>query len=152
MREESFFVEFIGPSFNAIMGAKSKTGKSLGVGLYIGAKKKVGDALVVAGVKHIAAFTKPVEIWYFPRVAGSAGRKEYDCLNFSITYKLIEDWLVKFKVITDDNRDWVHWAHLGRPEIAEDGIPGIRVVVRELDAPSQWQDSLELVVTPEIPF
>lgn len=153
-RTERFFVEFIGPSINAVMGAKSKkTRKWLGVGLYIGAKKAIGNAMVAAGVKHIEPFTKPVELWFFPQVAaGASGHisKAFDCLNFGISYKIIEDWLVKFGKIRDDNRDCVHGAHSMRSEIAPDGLVGIWVVACEVEnaAPLGFQDDLGLVEPP----
>ena len=137
MRREELFVEYLGPSLNAVLGAKSKkTGKHVGVGLYIGAKKAAGNALLVAGVKHIEPFCRPVELWFYPRVEVNAGRKEYDCLNFGIVYKILEDWLVKTGVIGDDNREWVRGAHCMRSEPAPDGVPGILVVIQEVDAPA----------------
>lgn len=149
MRVERLFIEYLGMSLNQ-MRAHPKAR-----GVYIGERKKIGDALMYAGVKQIAQFTHPIDIWYFPQVVvGKSGRisKQFDCINFGITYKCIEDWLVKFGVLVNDDRDWVYAVHCGRSELADDGIPGIRIGLIELDVAVQWQDSLELVVTPEIPF
>lgn len=133
MRREEIFVEYLPPTMNRVIGAPK------GRFLHMGAKRKAGDALMVAGAQHIEPFCRPVEIWYFPMVTrGKSGRmlKEHDTLNYTLGYKVIEDCLVNLGVLPDDSRDWVYGAHCMRPEPADDGVPGIRVVIQEVDGQS----------------
>ena len=150
MRTERFFVEFIGSSLNAIVGHPK------GAMIYRGEKKKIGLYMQAAGVQHVEAFERPVEIWFRPMVVrGKSGRmlKQYDCLNFGITYKIIEDWLVKLGVIRDDNPEYVHGSHMLRCLEAQDGRPGIWVEVREVEGPLlPTQENLFAGVSSNSPF
>ena len=130
MREERFFVPSIGDSLNTIVGHPK------GSFVYKGIKRTVGTAMQFAGAQRLKPFHTPVEFWFYPKVVrGKSGQisKKFDCLNFGITLKIIEDWLVKFGVLKDDNRDWVYGAHCMRCELAEDGVEGILVVMREVE-------------------
>lgn len=146
MREERFFIEHIGDSLNVILGHPK------GHHIYRGSKKKIGQCVMVAGAHHLAPFTRPIEFWFRPRVApGHNGRiaKAYDAVNFACTYKAIEDTLVQAGVLANDNPEWVHAVHCLRAEPAMDGIPGIEVVIREVDAPAIGrQEGLELEEAP----
>lgn len=122
--------------------------------VYAGEKRSFGDAIGNAGVRTLEPFHKPIELWFFPRVVvGKLGSisKTFDCLNFGISYKILEDWLVKCKVIYDDNRDCVYGAHCMRSELAEDGRVGIWMVIREVESATAigYQEELVLPVQPE---
>ena len=142
MREELFFVEYIGESMNTVLGHPK------GRFVYAGIKKKVGEAMQVAGVQHIEPFERPIEIWYYPlvtRLKSGHISKSFDCLNFGITYKTIEDWLVKFGKLEDDSREFVYGAHMMRAQLAKDDRAGIMVKINELEVnPFPKQSPLEL--------
>ncbi len=116
--------------------------------VYQGEKKKIGLAMQYAGVQHLAPFERPVDLWFFPRVIyNKSGRipKMYDCVNFGPTCKSIEDWLVKFGKLRNDSREYVWGCHTLRAELAEDGIPGMALVITEQDGePFPIQAELEL--------
>lgn len=147
-RTEQFFVECLGESLNILFGHPK------GHFVYKSVKKKVGLAMQVAGVQHLEPFIKPVHLWFFPHVMrGKSGHilKEFDAGNFGATNKIIEDWLVKLGKIRNDTPDVVFGCHAMAPRLAEDGFPGIMVLVREVEgaAPLGYQESMELVGEPE---
>lgn len=144
VRTEEFFVPEIGQSLNAIIGHPK------GHHIYRGLKKKVQRAMEDAGVPLLDPFVRPVELDFYPKVIrGPSGHisKAYDCLNFGITYKIIEDQLVKMGKLTDDNRDWVYCSRNHRAELAPDMIEGIIVVVTEVEdaAAIGVQNALQLI-------
>lgn len=143
MRTEELFVAEIGDSLNSIIGHPK------GHFVYKGLKRRVQKAMEAAGADLMEPFTRPVILEFYPKVVrGPSGQvsKQYDCLNFGITLKIIEDHLVRFGIITDDNRDWVHGAFCHRAELAHDGIEGIRVTITETEASTIGvQNALDLI-------
>ena len=146
-RTETFFVEALGESLNVLFGhPKSHF-------IYQSVKRKVGEAMQVAGVQHLEPFIRPVHLWFFPQVMrGKSGHilKQFDAGNFGATNKIIEDWLVKLGKIRNDTPDCVFGCHAIAPRVAEDGFPGIWVVVREAReaAPLGYQESMDLIEPP----
>lgn len=138
LRTETLFVECLGESVNALVG-HPQSGF-----VYGGLKRKMGNALLAAGVNLLDPFTKPVMIAFLPKVPkpkrGGKVPKAFDCLNFAISAKIIEDWLVKFGKIKDDRREYVKGAFCAAAEIV-DGDPGILVVIREVEGETiGWQE------------
>lgn len=147
VRTEEFFVAHIGVSLNAIIGHPK------GHHIYRGLKTQMRRAMQDAGVETLEPFIRPVMLDFWPRVTrGKSGHisKAYDCLNFGITLKIIEDQMVRMGVIADDNRDWVHGITCHRSELADDGIEGILVRVSEVEgAPALGvQSALDLIAPP----
>lgn len=148
MRTEEFFVAHIGVSLNSIIGHPK------GHHVYRGLKGQLRKAMHAAGVDLIEPFVRPVTLDFWPKVVrGPSGHisKAYDCLNFGITLKIIEDQMVRMGVITNDDRDWVHGITCHRSELADDGIEGIVVRLTEVEgAPALGvQSALDLIAPPE---
>jgi hypothetical protein len=130
MREERIFIPYIGLSLNVLLGHPK------GRFVYSGEKKRLGDAMTYAGINRIKPFDKPIEIWFFPLVVpNKSGHipKAFDCLNFGVSYKILEDWLVKCGILKNDTREFVYAAHNMRSDLAPDGIAGIWMVMREVE-------------------
>ncbi len=138
-------MEFIGETLNQIIGHPK------GHHVYRGQKKRIGEELMVAGINHLPTFDRPVEIWWQPRVPGmkSSGKvsKQYDSLNFSVTYKIIEDWLVKCGVLRDDDAGSVYANHCLAAKVGKLGIE-VRIVAVANAVPFGVQPVLDLSEVP----
>ena len=143
-RRESFFVPYLGKSVNEMTRGKASW-------LYYAEKKKVEKAAMVAGMHHVALFERPVVIALFPQLGPK--RRKFDCSNYGVTLKLIEDQLVRCNVLRDDSSEYVKGIYIGAAVRAPDGVEGMQVVIEEThgDLPAQ-QIPLDLVASVELPF
>jgi len=95
------FVPFIGPSTNQMYAGQhwSERKKHKDKAL-----RAVFEALVSEG-KHLVRFTEPVAVEVLPKLG--KGKRSFDVSNYSYTYKLIEDALVKRKILANDTPEFV---------------------------------------------
>jgi hypothetical protein len=136
MRSSEIFIPIHGQSMNALLGHPK------GAQVYRGLKKKIGEQMIFAGLKRkVHPFVNPVTLSYFPKVcAGPTGRirKDFDSLNFAVTYKIMEDKLVKFGILKDDRREFVRGSFCHSPEVVERvEDSGILLVIQEVDTVAQ---------------
>jgi len=100
-RVEIIEILWVGPSLNDILRANWRR--------YGEAKKAAKHACHVA-MRNIKPFTVPVRL-EFSHVMGRNARRQqlplYDCCNYGITNKIIEDILVSFKILEDDRCKFV---------------------------------------------
>ena len=132
-----FFVNHISPSLNTFSGHPKSAA------MYGGEKKKILKAMMLAGVeRRMEVMTSPVTLAYHPQVTVNPRTKRilkgYDSINFAMTYKIIEDYLVKFGKLKDDRSAYVR-ASICHAPVVTDQLPGVRVVVTAIneDLPAQ---------------
>ena len=95
VRYECFFIPWIGPSLNRIWA---------GMPHFLRTKLKNRghwSTIVVKG--KIVPFAVPVDLIFTAQVLEKGDR--YDCTNYGITNKVIEDALVTFGIIPEDGPD-----------------------------------------------
>jgi hypothetical protein len=95
------FVEFLGPSTNQMYAGQHWSARTRHKN---NALKAVFEALVEQGA-HLVRFVEPVAIVVEPKLG--KGKRAFDVSNYSYTYKLIEDALVKRKILADDSPEFV---------------------------------------------
>lgn len=95
------FIPFIGPSTNQMYAGQHWSQRKRHKDQ---ALKAVFEALAEEG-KHLVRFVEPVSIVVSPQLG--KGKRSFDVSNYSYTYKLIEDALVKRKILMDDTPEFV---------------------------------------------
>ena len=74
--------------------------------------------LVAQVCKHMVKIEQPVNIEIHPKVG--KGIQRFDCSNYSLGLKMIEDGLVKCGVLQDDSPECVRKATIHAPERVKD--------------------------------
>lgn len=124
LRSETVFIPYLGKSLNDYLFPAG------GAFAYRRDKYTCSYACIAAGVRELASFDRPVRLIYVPKVP--AKRRRYDATNFAAVVKQIEDNLVSFGVIRQDDGRWVRGFAVEPAEVAEDGIAGMEVTLQEV--------------------
>ena len=119
MRRERFFIEYMGPSTNAIYAGQHWTKRA----------KEADKAHKAVKALDTDLFLNPVKLMFTPQV-GKGGR-ERDCSNYSYTCKMIEDGLVKQGILSGDEADKVVRFAINRPVINRKAPSGLWIVIEE---------------------
>jgi len=120
MRRESFFIEYMGPSTNAIYAGQHWTKRA----------KEADKAHKAVKALDTDLFINPVRLLFTPQV-GKGGR-ERDCSNYSYTCKMIEDGLVKRGILSGDEADKVVCFAIKKPVINRKAPSGLWIVIEEI--------------------
>ena len=126
-----FFVPYVCPSLNQLLGHPK------GHLLYSSKKKHLLKAMIASGVKRIMPPVDcPVTLHYEPVIQVDPGRHRslkskgvFDSINYAVTYKMIEDRLVKFGLLKDDTHEYVRASVCNAAVIVDEGLTGINVCV-----------------------
>ena len=123
-RSETFFVPWVGPSFNIIWAGVhwSKRKKIATAG-----KQETWEALRSAGIKD--TFQHPVNLVFTPVIGPKDKGTKRDATNYIVATKVIEDALVTGKILEDDAPEYVYSIKIMAPEIGEQ--KGMRVKIYE---------------------
>lgn len=95
-------VPWIGPSMNTICNSRHWS--------HYNKAKKAGGVACHIVMRNIPPFTTPVKLEFMAIVKHNKSNPElfmYDCSNYALTNKIIEDCLVRFKILEDDTRKYV---------------------------------------------
>ena len=120
MRRESFFIEYMGPSTNAIYAGQHWTKRA----------KEADKAHKAVKALDTDLFINPVRLLFTPQV-GKGGR-ERDCSNYSYTCKMIEDGLIKRGILSGDEADKVVCFAIKKPVINRKAPSGLCIVIEEI--------------------
>jgi len=112
-------VPFVGPSTNSIYA---------GVHWAKRQKQKEQAMIALATLGVINGFSKPVNIEVTPYLG--KGKRGYDVSNYSYTYKLIEDAMVKKGILQDDSPEFVRSVKFNAP-IKYAGTTAILITIEE---------------------
>jgi len=117
----------VGESMNAILYREK------GWAIYRGVKARIGKAMMVAGARRLDQFTKPVEMYFSPRLGPK--RRKFDVTNYTMFCKMFEDWLVEWEILRGDTSEYVKGLHISEPLIADDGVERMIVRIVEIELP-----------------
>jgi len=119
MRKEKIFVPWIAASTNKIYA-----------GQHWSFRKSQKDSMLKAMLgARLKPFEHMVAIAYYP--VETEKRRFKDCSNYSFTGKMIEDSLVKKKILVDDSREYVFSNTYIIPQLGD--TLGVWVVIEEVD-------------------
>ena len=96
-RVEEIRIPWIGGSMNTIWAGVLWSKRN--------AMKDDGAKACMVAMRNIKPFSNPVRLEFRPVVG--KGRRSYDVSNYALTNKVIEDCLVKFKILEDDTPKFV---------------------------------------------
>lgn len=118
----SILVPYIGPSTNAIYA---------GVNRFVRMGHKTKAVKALASLGPIVAFKVPVAVTITPHLG--KGKRAYDISNYSYTYKLIEDALVKSGVLQDDSSEYVRSLLYLPPVRVKSTISGLLITLESVN-------------------
>ena len=126
-RVETIIIPYVGPTLNKIWA-----------GINHWERTKLGNeahALCKSAMKDIKPFNLPVHLEFTPtlgRVKGKRGKLRqktaFDCSNYAISNKLIEDALIVAGIIENDSPKFVHSVKTCRPERGLQTFTTLRII------------------------
>lgn len=123
MRTETIIIPWVGPTLNKIWA-----------GIHYGQRVRIAKQahLICCSVmKGIKPFTTPVHL-EFTATAGPKQRS-FDCSNYAISNKLIEDSLILAGIIEDDSIKFVHSVTSLRPVRGPESLTTLRIIESTLE-------------------
>lgn len=146
MRRHELVIRELGESLNPCL-------RQNGHWKYAAAKRRIGNAMLLARAQKLAPFTRPVAMTFYPRVEPVSLNKRStfrDIANYVAFVKAFEDILVDCGVLVDDSRDYVKRITIEEPLEAK--FDHMLVVIEELDLPEVTAPQEELELENPLPF
>lgn len=119
-REEMVFIPTVMTSTNSIYAGKHFRERKKD-------KETIADYFSLSAARKLKPFDRPVNLQFYP-VLGK-GVRAFDTTNYSYVAKMIEDCMVKYGVLQDDNNKFVKSATIN-PAIRGKAT-GMLVVIKE---------------------
>lgn len=127
----------VGESGNSVVWAKGSQF------VYRRLKDRLRKALLTCRPQKIPTFRRPVALTWRPMLG--PGRRKFDCGNYWLTAKIVEDLLVECHVLRGDSTDFVVRQTIEAPIRAENGRERMVLTIEEQDLP-EIPEELELAL------
>ncbi len=122
-RSEIVFIEWVGPTLNRVLHGLCQYKREE-------MKEAAFEACCQTFRVRMEPFTGPVDLVFTAQIP--EGEDPYDCTNYGITNKVIEDILVRFDILPDDGPEVVLSTRTDCPVYGE--TPGMWLQILEADA------------------